>query len=428
MQRLKDCQIEGSSPVEVRYDAVLARVVEGHAGLSRVARGAFYARVRTKLIAEMRAEGRSDAIESELGVFDDAVERIEARLLERAQPAAEVPEADATKAGDKVADNRSPGDETAEDPNASAKSVEDLRRKVRAWTGRVVERGSDDDKGGIASLKPGPVEWSRSESKKSDVWLKDLLERTQEAEAAAAGRSSRPQLVRPLVTPAQMERPIPDRPVPERPMPQRPMTPKAVPEQRQVPGEDQTQGAGRSSPLSEGVKRRSGTVVPTEFRRTRDSTASRGLEKSLIGDRLGSYERSEKAIKPGPITLPDDDGEVDGEDGNSVLFYFGVAAATCIVVIMIVVGMISVSKNGRVQFAEPQAIQQTVVSPAPVAGNPVPAMANEEAPSAEDRAARAMLQRLEQWRPKAEAGEQWRPKAEAGERWRPKAEAGERWR
>jgi len=409
MQRLKDCQIEGSSPLLVRYDAVLARVVEGHAGLSRVARGAFYARVRTKLIAEMRAEGRSDAIESELGVFDDAVERIEARILERGEPEA-APKGEA-EAGGKVADDPGAGDKAAEAPNEREKSVEDLRRKVRAWTGRVVERGTDDDKGGIAALKPGPVEWTRSESRKSDVWLKDLLDRTQAAEAAEAqGRSSRPQLVRPVPPPQQLERPIPDRPVPERPMPQRPMTPKGAGEGRPSSGEDPAQGVSRSGPLSDGVKRRSATVVPTEFRRTRDSKASRGLEKSLmLGDRVSSQQRTEEAIRLGPIMSPGEGGEIEEEQGNSLLFYFGVAVATCIIVIMIAVGMMSVSRNARVQVAEPQTIQQTVVNPVPTAaGSPVPVMVSEEAPSTDDRAARAMLQRLEQWRPKTATGERWR--------------------
>jgi len=82
VQSFEDRPMKRSSSALARYEAMLAQAVENHAGSSPTARAAFYDSTRTKLISEMQSGGRSTSIESELRVFDEAVERLEARIKE----------------------------------------------------------------------------------------------------------------------------------------------------------------------------------------------------------------------------------------------------------------------------------------------------------------------------------------------------------
>jgi len=156
MQPLEDRPFRRSSSVLARYEAVLERAVDNLAASSPTARAAFYERTRAKLASEMRSAGRSASIESELRVFDEAVERLEDRLNEE--------ESDPT-------------------PAALSEVIKFQPAKSNDWLDSLLDRASSDDTSqGSSAVSPSPASPSPASpspagSSTSDKWLSDLLAR-----------------------------------------------------------------------------------------------------------------------------------------------------------------------------------------------------------------------------------------------------------
>jgi len=82
---LPDRSIEGSLPVVAHYDAMLAEAVEKLSDPSPTRRAALYGSIRTRLSSNLRSVRSSTSIESELCTFDEAVNRLEAYINEKAE-------------------------------------------------------------------------------------------------------------------------------------------------------------------------------------------------------------------------------------------------------------------------------------------------------------------------------------------------------
>ena len=153
MQPLEDRPIRRSSSVLARYEAVLERAVDNLSASSPTARAAFYERTRMKLASEMRSAGRSTSMESELRVFDEAVERLEDRLKEQ--------EPDPT-------------------PAALSEVIKFQPAKSNDWLDSLLDRASSDDvskSNSPSSGSPNPASPNPPASSTSDKWLSDLLAR-----------------------------------------------------------------------------------------------------------------------------------------------------------------------------------------------------------------------------------------------------------
>jgi len=78
-----------TSIVMADYDALLARAVENLPNSSPAGRAALYERARAALISQLQSSKRPVSIEAEVRVLDDAIDRLESRINERAQYAQE---------------------------------------------------------------------------------------------------------------------------------------------------------------------------------------------------------------------------------------------------------------------------------------------------------------------------------------------------
>lgn len=75
----------GASVALVDYDTPLTRAVESLPNSSQSARAELYERIRAALIARLKSEKQPRSIEAELRVLEEAIARLEARIMQNAQ-------------------------------------------------------------------------------------------------------------------------------------------------------------------------------------------------------------------------------------------------------------------------------------------------------------------------------------------------------
>gem|GEM_PF-894537 len=127
------------------YDTLLARAVENLPNSSPTARAAFYERTRMALVAQLKAENRPVSIEAEVRVLEQAIARLEARIMENAPDDTATPESSRSGGWFHSLLPRTPRDDDSRDVSSGP-------AKSDGWLSDLLTRASSDDASKVKSI------------------------------------------------------------------------------------------------------------------------------------------------------------------------------------------------------------------------------------------------------------------------------------
>jgi len=166
---LQERSVKGPLPGVAHYDAMLAEAVEKSSDPSPAGRAALYESIRARLISNLRSARLSTSIESELCTFDEAVNRLEALINEKAEKAS---------------------------TRWSSEPIEFKPATSKTRRYNSLERASLD--GASQNRLPNPDE---PDPTTSGNWLSDLLERASVDDAPEVTTASKGRLKQPSRSP-----------------------------------------------------------------------------------------------------------------------------------------------------------------------------------------------------------------------------------